>query len=121
MVVYSAYQSYRVRGRQYHLERLMIKRWFIALFIAGCLMVADVLALVGVTRAFLPKKPPMWATAPFFWVLAWPVQIFTWMMPQSGNQRGGPPLAAIALGALIDLVLLALIVDWIRRRRSVPR
>ena len=97
----------------------MVKRWFIALFVAGCLMVADVLALVGVTRAFLPKKPPMWATAPFFWVLAWPVQIFSWIIPSSGaNQRGGPPLAAIALGAIIDLVLLGLIVDWVRRRRA---
>ena len=99
----------------------MVKRWFIAVFAAGCLMVADVLALVGVTRAFLPKKPPMWATAPFFWVLAWPVQILSWIIPSSGaNQRGGPPLAAIVVGAIVDLVLLALIVDWVRRRRATP-
>ena len=97
----------------------MIKRWFLAILIAGCLMVADVLALVGVTRAFLPGKPPMWATAPFFWVLAWPVQLFTWIISGSGaSQPGGPPLSAIILGAVVDLVLLALLVDWIRRRRA---
>jgi hypothetical protein len=97
----------------------MIKRWFLAILLAGCLMVADVLALVGVTRAFLPSQPPLWATAPFFWVLAWPVQLFTWIIPNSGaNQRGGPSLSAIILGAVIDIVLLALLVDWIRRRRA---
>lgn len=52
----------------------MLKRWITAAAIAVVLMVADVLALIGVTRAFVPAKPPMWATAPFFWVLAWPVR-----------------------------------------------
>ena len=101
------------------LKESTFKRLFAAIFVAGFLMILDVLALIAVTRAFLPRKPPMWATAPFFWVLAWPVQIFTWIEPPAYALRtGGPPLPTVVLGAIVDLALLAFLVDWIRRRRA---
>ena len=59
----------------------MFKRWFSSVVIAGWCMLVDGLALIGVTRAFAPNKPPMWATAPFFWSVARPVQLFTWLLP----------------------------------------
>jgi len=97
----------------------MLKRWLVAAFIAGTLMVADGLALIAVTRAFLPHKPPPWATAPFFWSLAWSVQLFAWLFPRgAGDTTGGPTVLAVALGALLDLALLTLAVHAIRGRRT---
>lgn len=95
-----------------------LRRLLPAVFISIGLMLADVVALVLVTRASLPHKPPMWATAPFFWVLAWPVPLFVKLFPQpSGSPDHGPAFVAVACAGLIDLILLVLLVDYLRRRR----
>ena len=97
----------------------MLKRWFSSAFIAGVCMLVDGLALIGVTRVFAPGKPPMWATAPFFWSVAWPVQLFTWILPANADGKpGSPPMLAVALAAILDLLLWTLLVDWFRRRRT---
>jgi hypothetical protein len=98
---------------------MTMKRWLIPIAGAiGC-VVADVIALVLVTRAFLPQKPPNWATAPFFWVLAWPVPLFSRVFPQSaGSHDHGPSFLAVAAGGLVDLIILAGIIDFVRRRRG---
>jgi hypothetical protein len=92
-----------------------LKRWFRAAFIAGVLMLLDGVALIGVSRALGPR-PPGWATGPFFWSLAWPVQLLANVFPNTAAGDKGPSMVAVACGALVDLVLFAIIVDWALRR-----
>ena len=98
-----------------------MKRWLATVGIAVLFCVADVLALIGVTRAFLPGKPPTWATAPFYYLLAWPVPLLTHLFPQlPGRADHGPSMLAVGLAGLIDLALLVALIRFIdnRRRKS---
>jgi hypothetical protein len=99
-----------------------MKLLFRALVLAGAFCILDLVALVLVTRAWLPGKPPNWATGPFFWVLAWPVPLFTRVFPQpAGSPDHGPSLLAVGSGALVDLVLLTLLaLHLLRRRQAAP-
>lgn len=85
----------------------MLKRLLLAVPAALALMSADVVALVLVTRAFLPSKPPPWATAVFFWALAWPGPLLTRLFPRAAaDPDRGPSLLAVGAGGLIDLLIL---------------
>lgn len=96
----------------------MLRRWMGRVLLALGVMGLDLLGLIGVTRAFLPHKPPPWATAPFFWLLAWPVPIFARLFPQPGGSADrGPSLLAVGLSGLVDIVLLTLLCDRILRHR----
>jgi len=84
-------------------------------------MLLDGVSLVLVSRALGPQ-PPAWATAPFFWALAWSVQLLSFVFPNHTPGDRGPSIAAIAGGALIDLVLLSIVIDWVyRKRRGAAR
>lgn len=99
-----------------------IKRWLSAAVFAGLLMVADGIALIVVTRAFRPGRPPLWATAPFFWSVAWPVPLFSKLFPQPpGSTDHGPTMLAVAAAAIVDLVLITLLIDRLRRIRLKRR
>lgn len=95
-----------------------LKRWGIAALLALFFMAADVVAMVAVTRAFLPDKPPRWATGIFFWALAWPVPALSLLFPNTaGGSDRGPSAAAIAIAAVLDALLLTLLIRWLLDRR----
>ena len=97
---------------------MRLKRCAVALALALALMLADGLALIAVTRAFLPRKPPLWATGAFYWALAWPVPVLSRILP-GATRRPGP--LAIGLAALVDLLVLSLAVELVRRRSGSTR
>jgi hypothetical protein len=97
-----------------------MKRWLVAVVIALAFCVVDGLALIGVTRAFQPGKPPIWVTAPFFYVLAWPVPLLTHLFPQpAGSPDHGPSILAVGAAGLIDLALLVTLIRFIDNRRRL--
>ncbi|HEY0350113.1 MAG TPA: hypothetical protein VGC60_18405 [Pyrinomonadaceae bacterium] len=95
------------------------KRLLVSVPLAFLIMVADGLLLVLITRLYLPGHPPHWLMGAIFYFDAWPVTITQHLFPSA---RGGPSFLAIALGALVDLIILTSIIyallSWRARRKA---
>lgn len=92
-----------------------MKRVFALIAAVGGLMFADLCALLLVTRAFFPNKPPAWATGAFYWALAWPVPVFGAVLPNPAG-ASAPSFVAVLLAGLLDFVLLYALLSFIERR-----
>jgi hypothetical protein len=94
-----------------------MRRWFRSAARAVLLMLADVAVFVafGITMG---AHSPRWITQPLFWMLAWPVAVFKPVFPNHTPGAHAPSLGAWAAGALVDLIWVTLLVDWLWRPRG---
>jgi len=98
------------------------KRLIVSIALGICIIVADVALLILVNRLYLPRHPPAWVTAAFFYFDAWPVLITQHIFTRPpGDTYGGPTFLAVASGGLIDLIVFGAIVyalSWRARKKA---
>lgn len=94
-----------------------MRRWARSAFRAVLLMVLDVVIFAGIGIT-LGRRAPRWLAMPLFWVLAWPVSVFRHAFPNHTPGSHAASIAAWAAGAVVDLVWVTLLVDFLWRPRK---
>ena len=99
------------------------KRLLVSIPLGFLVIIADGGLLILVNRLYLPRHPPGWMIATFFYFDAWPLFITQPIFPRApGDTFGGPTFLAVAAAGLIDLVVFSAIVyallSWRARRKA---